>query len=693
MANINMVQGGLRIMKNQKMSTTITIIILFVTTICISLLYLIANKNIDVIMKQSEIESLHNSVNAQADIVKEYVTCQEALLTAYSKSSVVIELLKNPSDVQKQAAAQEYTEKYYADLENWEGLYTGEWDTHVIAHSNPEVTGMFTRKGEELKKLQDTLSSENGIYNAGIIVSPASGKLVLSLYCPVFDYDGKTIIGYVGGGPFADNLKSRLNSIETKGAEYCMINTESEMYIFGQDESLSGTQVQDEIMLSIISEIKSNKDQLGGNKEYEDKNNGNSIATYHYVPEYRWVLISCNSEDNIYADSNKTMKILGIICVVFDLLIGILSFFFIRISTRPLKYIESSILNLKELKLQKEHKLDKYINCKSETGQIATAINSLYDSFKDIVLKLNECSDSLTNSAVKMSDSSGVLIQCVEENSYTTEQFTQRAESITDAIKRVDNEMDSITDVVSEVEAKIQAGAEQSNKLGNKVSQMKEVVSSSLHATSVRISENKNAIAEAMSNLQLLTRIDEMAGQILDITSQTNLLSLNASIEAARAGESGRGFAVVAGEIGNLANSSSATVAEIQGICNETKTNIANIQECFDNIVSFMQDDIQVQFENFGKATNEYSASIEEIQGVIKDIEHSANVFSNVVSNIRSQIEDVQDIPGNTVISKEDIMDKAGKIGKMTEELSVIVNANQDNAASIREIASRFSDY
>lgn len=106
-----------------------------------------------------------------------------------------------------------------------------------------------------------------------------------------------------------------------------------------------------------------------------------------------------------------------------------------------------------------------------------------------------------------------------------------------------------------------------------------------------------------------------------------------------------------------------------------------------------MQDDIQVQFENFGKATNEYSASIEEIQEIIKDIEHSADIFANVVSNIKGQIEDVQEIPGDTVISKEEIMDKAGKIGKMTEELFVIVNANQNNAVSIREIASRFSEY
>ncbi len=59
------------------MSTTITLVILFGTIICTSLLYVTANNNTAVIMKHSEMESLHNSVNAQANIVKEYVTCQE----------------------------------------------------------------------------------------------------------------------------------------------------------------------------------------------------------------------------------------------------------------------------------------------------------------------------------------------------------------------------------------------------------------------------------------------------------------------------------------------------------------------------------------------------------------------------------------------------------------------------------------
>ena len=95
---------------------------------------------------------------------------------------------------------------------------------------------------------------------------------------------------------------------------------------------------------------------------------------------------------------------------------------------------------------------------------------------------------------------------------------------------------------------------------------------------------NEERIEKAMKDLKSLSRINEMVDQILEITSQTNLLSLNASIEAARAGEAGRGFAVVASEIGNLALSSSKTATEIQTICYDSNINIEYVRQCFMSI-------------------------------------------------------------------------------------------------------------
>ncbi|MDE6624763.1 MAG: hypothetical protein K2K56_00175 [Lachnospiraceae bacterium] len=233
-------------MKNQRMSTKIAAAITLVIIICISLLYVIASNRMNAMMKQSELDHMEASLHAQTKLIEEYISHQEDLLTAFSKSPIVVDFLRNPEDAEKQKVAQEYTEQYYAGLSQWEGLYIGEWNTHVIAHSNPEVVGITTREGEGLKALQTAMESANGLYNAGIIVSPASSKLTLSMYCTVFDTDGETILGYVGGGPFADELKNLLDSLKESGADtasYSMINAQTGMYIFDNDASLMATEI------------------------------------------------------------------------------------------------------------------------------------------------------------------------------------------------------------------------------------------------------------------------------------------------------------------------------------------------------------------------------------------------------------------------------------------------------------------
>lgn len=683
-------------MKNQRMGTKITAAITFVIIICIALLYVIASNRMNAMMKQSELNQMKLSLRAQTNLIEEYVAHQEDSLTAFSRTPDVIVFLKEPTNPEQQQIVQDYTEKYYADLNQWEGLYIGEWNTHVIAHSNPDVVGITTREGQALKELQDSMTEANGLYNSGIIVSPASQKLVLSMYCPVFDTDGKTILGYVGGGPFADGLKKLLDSMkdsDSDTAKYTMINVQTGMYIFDSDETLMATEVENPMLLQVIDMIKQDKSVLYGELEYTNENQQPCLASYQYIAEHDWVVVSYDTEANIYKDVQKNMRFFGLICILSVIIISFLSWIFIHFSTRPLKYVEKAIMQLKELNLQRDHKLDSYINKKGEIGQIATALDSLYSSFRDIVLTLNQCSDSLTNSADKMTSASTVLLHCVEDNSTTTTDFVNHAESITQTVQSVDGQVTEISHVVTEVENKIHTGTDRSNLLLEKVSQMQLIANESLAKTQDQIGENQKAIEQAMENLQSLMRIDEMANQILDITSQTNLLSLNASIEAARAGEAGKGFAVVAGEIGNLANSSSETATQIQSICSETKKNITLVQSCFDGIIAFLQNDIQSQFKDFVNAANEYYTAIEEIQSIITGIDQSAQIFVNAVTDIHNQIEEVQSISGDRIVSSEEIREKVDQTTQTTEELSVVVNRNKENAVSIRAIVNRFSKY
>jgi len=680
-------------MKNVKLRIKITLYIFLIVVICMSLLYVSAAVKMNELTKRSELSKMETNLLAQTSLIEEYVNHEEDLMVAFSKAPVIRNFLKNLADPQLAAEAQAYTEEYYASLDDWEGIYIGEWNTHIVAHSNPAVVGITTRQGDGLKALQAAMSSCDVLYNTGIIVSPASGKLTLSMYCPVYDTDGRTILGYVGGGPFAEGLNALLNTLkeDNSSAKYDMINVDTSMYIFDDDESLIATEIEDSMLSTIISTIQNNRSETSGVLNYDSETDGASIASYLYIPEHGWAVVSYDTEKNIYSETDRLMKVLRFLIILFVLIICFCAWIMVMINMAPLKDVEKTIVELGNLKIKKNPKLQKWVGKKSEIGKIATALNDLDDSLSDMVSTLATCSSSLNDSAFAMKDSSDVLISCVSDNSKATSEFAEHTSEVNCTVDRVREEVSEINTIVSNVENKIKDGDLNSKLLLDKISRMQEISNNNLTNTNIQIENNKKSIDVALEKLQSLMRIDEMASKILDITSQTNLLSLNASVEAARAGDAGRGFAVVAGEIGKLAADSSDTATEIQNICNETRENVSNIKACFDQIIEFLQTDIKTQFTEFAHATSEYHDSIQEINAIISDIANSAGIFGESVENIQNQIIAVSSLPGADTVDSNHIIEKAKETEEISEVMIEMVDKNKDNADAISDIVSRFS--
>ena len=678
-------------MKNKKLSTTITITISIVAAVCILGLFLFANGSMTSVMKKNSMDNMKTSLESRQKVIEDYVNNAEDQLVSYSKGIEIVKLLENPTDSEIQKKAQKYTEDYYKELSGWEGIYAGEPNTHVIVHNNPKIVGMTTRKGEALKQLQDAMKESDRLYNAGI-VSPASKKLTLSMYCPV--YKGDEMIGYVGGGPFGEQLQKSLDALKVEGldnASFTMINTKTNTYIFSKDSKKIAKEIKDPMLLNISESAKKGAGNQVHEIDYKDADGKDCVGVYRVLNDRGWAVVMTDTEDEIFAMANTNRNTLGFICLGSFLLIMLLTYVVIRFCLNPLKVAENAILNLKDLKLNKDEKIEKYVNGKSEIGHIATAIDSLYRTFDAIIDTLNSCSVSLLKSAEKITSSSEELYDCVGDNAATVEQVVAGVTLTEEAVEQVGKEIGRISELVSDVGRKVSDGSERSEELIQEVQKMKDTANQSLDANREKMVWNENNIEKAMKELQSLSRINEMVDRILEITSQTNLLSLNASIEAARAGEAGKGFAVVASEIGNLALSSSETATEIQTICKDANKNIDYVRQCFVSILDYWKTDVTKQFTDFIEMSNEYSTSIGSIEELIRGIQNVTDSVSDGVVAICNQMERVEGATEENSQGMERIIDKIETTKTSAEAISSVTHENQKNAEEIRDIVKKFT--
>lgn len=674
--------------KNLKLGTIITSAVAIISAIGIAFLFFTSNHNMSRAMKDTSLKSMQSSLTAQSQLIEEYITQNENLLRAFAQTPNVTNLLKYTKSTEVKRTTQQYTESYYEFLGGWEGLYIADWNSTVKTHSNPEVVGITLREGDRLTELHEAMLSSD-IYNAGIITSPASGKLVISMYKALYD-DDNTPLGYVGAAMNADSLFEELKTLTSDDeATSYMINVKSNLMIF-DEENLGGTTIENPMLLSVIDKINATPDKTFDSFEFKDADNNDCIGMYTYLSNRGWALVTTAKNDVVFATVNDNKIMLCIISVIAYIMILMMTWIVIKVNIAPLKKIEKSIQSLQSLDLNKSVEITPYIGRTNEIGIIATAVESLRETFNQIVDVLKQSSISLNDSSTTINDESTNLMTYVTDNAATTEELAASIISTNEAISTMENKMNHIVEMMAEIEARILEGFEKSTNLIASAQNMQELANSSLQDSKKNIEENQKHIEAAMTKLESLSQINQMATDILNITSQTNLLSLNASIEAARAGEAGRGFAVVASEIGNLAESSSSTATDIQNICNKTNTNIAEVQKCFDEIVGFLENDVASRFQSFANSAEEYNHSVESIQSTIDVISSVTSQFSLELNDIRDQVNSVRSASKNNETGVEDIINKNEQTNSTVEILTEIVQANQDNTIKLQKLVQEF---
>ena len=263
----------MKFLTNRKLATRISIITTIIIFAGMLLLWLIVSGRVAAMVKNNIANQMTDAVESRAAIINDYVASSEEYMKAFALGSEVRALLLNPDDPALLQKAQKYTEDFAAVKGIFEGLYIANPSTYVLTHTSKGAIGMTTRTGESLDEFRNTILSSHQLTNLGIMKSPGTGSMILSMYYPLFE--GKECIGYVGAGVYASRLMDVLLDLNIEGlpnSEYVFLNVETGLYLYHKDEALLNTKTTDSGYLEILRQIKEEGSSQAGIYSYRDEN-------------------------------------------------------------------------------------------------------------------------------------------------------------------------------------------------------------------------------------------------------------------------------------------------------------------------------------------------------------------------------------------------------------------------------------
>ncbi len=657
--------------ENKKLAARIGAITTVIILAGMTLLWLVVSTNAASMVKNDITNQMTDAVESRAAIIDEYVLSAEEYMTAFALGSEVRGLLLNPEDTELLERAQKYTEEFAAIKGVFEGLYIATPDTHVLTHTSRSAVGMTTRSGDSLITFQNTILSRQDLTNLGIMKSPGTGSMILSMYYPVFE--GKQCIGYVGAGVYASHLMDSLLNLNIKGlpdSEYVFLNVDTGVYLYHEDDALLNTETDDEGYREIIRRIQADGSTQVNTYSYRDENGIRQLVVYKYLKDRGWVFMVRDSAAEVYGAVTTVRILVGVLCAVMAAAVILITLLMLRREGRDLMTVERAIGCLGDLNLSADQELESFYDRSDEIGMIARTTHRvcscLRKTIDDVGRILGEMADG--NLAIDITANESYYIGDFKALSTSLQSIHANLVNIIRDISQVANQVNASADrVSSSAQALAQGTTEQADSVERLITNVT-AITTQIQTSTVRCGSASELVdratgyaAEADTKMEQLTaatrNIDQSSTQIgsiiktiEDIAFQTNILALNAAVEAARAGSAGKGFSVVADEVRNLAAKSAEAAQNTNNLISRSIQSARTGTESTDQAVSAMQvindciqfiktlmDEIAAASVRQSEMTSLVEDGIKEISAVVQDNTIAAEKSTSVSGELSRQ--------------------------------------------------------
>lgn len=325
------------------------------------------------------------------------------------------------------------------------------------------------------------------------------------------------------------------------------------------------------------------------------------------------------------------------------------------------------------------------VKTNDEIGLMGTGINNFIEQLQNIMIKLKNRANALMDSAAAV----GTRVADSNENagnvSAVMEELSASMQEISATLGQIAVGSNNVMDEVRNMDQRVRDGVDMVAQLKTHAGDMYRNTINSKEKTGCMIEEIRASLSEALEESRTVEQIQELTGEILSISSQTNLLSLNASIEAARAGDAGRGFSVVANEIRVLADGSAKTAGNIRNISELVTGAVDKLARSAGDMLRFIDDKVIKDYDDFVSIAQQYERDTDDVNELL--LEFSANT-SEINTTIHTMGQGINNISTAADESARGVATAAENVVSLVESISAIQEETENN----KQISSQLED-
>lgn len=525
--------------------------------------------------------------------------------------------------------------------------------------------------------------SADGLIFTDPYVDVITGNLVVSPAKTVYSADGSKR-GVMAADISLVEVSKLINEIKIGEQGYALLIDATGMVMAHPVKELVGTKLAENSDTGLVQLADTLLKSENGFTKFQEQGI-NKVVSFTTVPITGWKIAIMIPESEVYAEINETASKMAMTVVAVMLIMTIIVFLISSSITKPIIKLNKAAAQVAAGDMT--YKVD--IKSKDEIGQLANSFNIMTDNIKQLVQEINELSNSVVSYTGLMTSSSHQAVAISE----------QMAEAVSDLARGADVQSNSVQEGLNKV---MQLGedlkviVENTNTASESSNQVHELIGEGMKVVShqnTKVMENTEAgqnVAVAIKSLDEKSKqIGEIVEVIDSISSQTNLLALNAAIEAARAGEQGRGFAVVADEVRKLAEQSSAATGKISNLIEEIKQGTENAVKEVETSEHIIKEQ-ETSVSNVKRIFEVIAASVEQMRMKFEEVTLGTKSIDKETAEINDVISKLAGIAENNAASSEEVAASTEEQVATLQEISANINNLSEMAQQLKSSLNKF---